>query len=109
MTENELSGSYTIGILSYERLEGLQVHENVEIYERAVRLIENYFNGEEEVLEAENTVPTAADNTFSFGLPPPQTFGKQQQHQNFSKGFSFGDQNASSTAAVPQTFHFGEF
>ena len=53
-------------------LESLQEHQNQAIYERAVAMIETFFEGEEEV--DENAAPNRADNgsTFSFGFAAKQ-------------------------------------
>jgi hypothetical protein len=48
-----------------EKLENLQDHENHDVYQKAMRLIETYFNGEE---ESENLAPTVSNNAFSFGI-----------------------------------------
>ena len=50
-----------------EALENLQEHENDEVYQKAVELIETYCNDEEE--GGENIVPeVGTNNQFSFGL-----------------------------------------
>lgn len=80
-----------------EKLEGLQEHENQEVYEKAVHIIETYFNGEEEG-ESENCAPTNSNpNTFGFGI----------SNANTSKAFNFG--SSSSANVIPQTsgFSFG--
>lgn len=79
-----------------ERLEGLQEHENQEVYAKAVHLIEEYFNGEEEG-DSENCAPANNNpNTFGFGL----------SNANSSKAFNFGSAAAN---AIPQPsgFSFG--
>lgn len=50
------------------KLELLQEHENHEVYEKAVRIIEKYFSGEEEEEDSENVAPTINANTFNFGI-----------------------------------------
>lgn len=54
-----------------EKLEDLQAHQDQEIYDRVVEIIERFF-GEEEV-EDENLAPTYDGDNFAFGLssPPP--------------------------------------
>ena len=54
-----------------DKIEALQQHENDEIYQQAVRIIETYF-GEDEG-EDENVVPNVAagDSKFAFGLGAP--------------------------------------
>lgn len=54
-----------------DKLETLQDHENQEIYERAVRIIEKYFGADEDASESENLAPavSATQNVFSFGVP----------------------------------------
>lgn len=52
-----------------DKLELLQEHENEDVYQRAVKILETYFGGEEEE-ESENLVPQSnAENAFSFGVP----------------------------------------
>eukprot|EP01037_Dinobryon_pediforme_P016663 gene16663-16843_t len=60
-----------------DKLENLQEHENQEVYERAVRIIEKYFGTEDEN-ESENLAPavSASQNVFSFGLPSSVTVPK---------------------------------
>jgi hypothetical protein len=53
-----------------EKLEALQTHQNHEIYEKAVRIIENYFGGVEEDTALAPSVD-ARSNTFSFGFGQP--------------------------------------
>lgn len=51
-----------------DKLETLQEHENKDVYDRAVRIIEKYFGGEEED-ESENLAPVQGDGqSFSFGF-----------------------------------------
>jgi importin subunit alpha-6/7 len=49
-----------------EKLENLQDHENHEVYQRSMRIIEVYFNGEQE--ESENVAPVVTNNSYSFGI-----------------------------------------
>jgi Atypical Arm repeat len=54
-------------------IENLQEHQNLDVYEKAVSIVETFFGGEE-VDEDENLVPETNDNgTFTFGIssPPP--------------------------------------
>jgi len=51
-----------------EKLEMLQEHENEDVYNKAVGIIEKYFGAEDEV-EGENVAPAANGNTFAFGAP----------------------------------------
>lgn len=62
-------------------IEGLQEHENEEVYQRAVRIIETYF-GLDEDEESENLAPQVDGNTFSFGI---QSTGKAEV--DFGKNF----------------------
>jgi len=68
-----------------DKVEALQSHENVEVYEKAVRLIETYFGGEDDE-ENEQIQPqvNAANNTFAFGAQPVAAVG--------GGGFDFGGQ-----------------
>ena len=53
-----------------DKLETLQEHENQEVYDKAVKIIEKYFGGEEEEGESENAAPVVGSNgTYAFGMP----------------------------------------
>jgi len=52
-------------------IEKLQEHQNEDIYEKAVRIIETYF-GVDDNLEDENLVPNVDGDTFAFGIPNKQ-------------------------------------
>lgn len=101
-----------------DKLENLQEHENEEVYNKAVRIIEQYFNGEDEVTEDdlfspfdnENTAPNAQ---YDFGMP--STTGKaadfnnqfvNSPHNSFPPSFGA---NAINTALPPPpaTYNFG--
>jgi len=47
-----------------DKLEQLQNHQNQEIYEKSVSILENYFSAEE---EDDNIAPTATASQFTFG------------------------------------------
>ena len=50
-----------------DKLEQLQEHENTEIYNKAIKLLETYFGGAEE--DSENLMPATNDHgNFSFGI-----------------------------------------
>ena len=53
-----------------DKIENLQSHENQEVYERAVRIIEKYFGTEDETNENENLAPAVlnSQNKYSFGF-----------------------------------------
>lgn len=53
-----------------DKIEELQKHENIEIYNKSIKLIETYFNEEEET-ENENIAPaySSQGNNYSFGFP----------------------------------------
>ncbi|KAL6053342.1 Inositol monophosphatase 2 [Balamuthia mandrillaris] len=57
-----------------DKIEQLQVHQNVDIYEKAVKILETYYAGQEQ--EDQNIAPNvdAAQGTFTFGAPqaPPK-------------------------------------
>jgi hypothetical protein len=54
-----------------EKLENLQDHENNDVYNKAMKILETYFGGAEE--ESENLTPAVnAGNVFAFGLPAQQ-------------------------------------
>jgi len=75
----EATNTFTLLIEEAEgidRLEALQSHENTQIYDKVVRLLENYFGAAEEV---ENLAPAVATNqlTYNFGsnITQPPTGG----------------------------------
>lgn len=51
-----------------EKIESLQHHANEKIYEAAVRILENYFEGEDEE-DHDDLAPTAGPNGYSFEAP----------------------------------------
>lgn len=53
-----------------DKIEQLQVHQNIDIYEKAVKILETYFAAQED--EDQNIAPAidASQGTFSFGAPP---------------------------------------
>lgn len=57
-----------------ERLENLQEHENHEVYQKAVSIVEKYFGGVEE--ESENLTPALGNNAYQFGIPTANTVAK---------------------------------
>jgi len=58
-----------------EQIEKLQEHENEEIYNKCVEMIETYFEGEE--VDNENIAPSIQDNGFKFGVPQAKNLEKQ--------------------------------
>eukprot|EP01097_Dermamoeba_algensis_P003276 TRINITY_DN2309_c0_g1_i1.p1 TRINITY_DN2309_c0_g1~~TRINITY_DN2309_c0_g1_i1.p1 ORF type:complete len:531 (-),score=137.66 TRINITY_DN2309_c0_g1_i1:599-2158(-) len=54
-----------------DKIERLQKHQNNDIYERSVRILENYFGAEEDE-EDHNLVPDQGASTFSFGTKAPE-------------------------------------
>lgn len=82
-----------------DKLESLQEHEDEGIYTRAVRILENYFGGEEEV-ESENLAPAVSaqnPNTFSFGLPAAGSG---------AKALNFGDNSAPNANVFSAQYQF---
>merc|ERR1712224_985064 len=74
-----------------EKIEELQNHGDHAVYQKAVEIIERFFDGEEEN-EDENIVPTLRDDAFSFGmsaLPSKNLFSESVS----SNTFTFGQQN----------------
>ncbi|GAB4816813.1 hypothetical protein N2152v2_003859 [Parachlorella kessleri] len=68
-----------------DKIEDLQNHSNEDIYEKAVALLENYFDVEDG--EVENLAPAvdAAQGTYQFGAPG---FGQQQPQGGFNFNMS---------------------
>lgn len=59
-----------------EKLEALQQHENEEVYQKSMQMIEKYFSAEDGENESENIAPSVGqNNTFNFGFGM-QTTGK---------------------------------
>lgn len=75
-----------------EKLELLQEHENLDVYEKAVKIIEKFFQGEEEgqVYDSENVNPGVSEGNkmFSFGLPAVNQTSMGMVPSN-KGGFSF--------------------
>jgi HEAT repeat protein len=92
-----------------DKIEALQEHENVDIYEKSVHIIEAYFGEEEE--ECENMAPPQDANakTFAFGAPAPMTqaFGVQQQQQQVAPAFNFGGSTNFNQQQQSSAFAFG--
>ena len=53
-----------------DKLEELQSHENVAVYERASRLIDLYLADHDANAEDAQIAPQATAEQFSFGVPP---------------------------------------
>jgi len=72
------------------KIEALQHHENTEIYEKAIRILETFFGAEEEEEDA-NIMPAVAGDqqTFSFGTPAavPGAPVQGQEQQQPAAGF----------------------
>lgn len=85
-----------------ELIEGLQEHQNEDIYEKAISIIEQFFGIEDE-LEDENVAPMVDGNTFTFGVPTKEGNNDaslmQQQPMMPLQPFNFVASDAGSTAA----------
>lgn len=66
-----------------DHIEGLQEHENDDIYEKAVAIIERYF-GCDDAQEDENLAPVVSGDTFAFGVDATKTEGEAAQSFNFA-------------------------
>mmetsp|Transcript_36856 Transcript_36856/g.68525 ORF Transcript_36856/g.68525 Transcript_36856/m.68525 type:complete len:529 (+) Transcript_36856:37-1623(+) len=65
-----------------DKLELLQEHENEDVYNRAVKILETYFGGEEDD-ESENLAPqSSTSNSFAFGFSG-QTAGTEMPKSTF--------------------------
>jgi len=69
-------------VFGLDKIEFLQSHENIEIYQKAFDIIERYFGTEEEDKEV---APAVDSNTNQFSFPT----GGQQQQQVQQQGFQF--------------------
>lgn len=71
-----------------DKIEGLQQHQNNDIYEKAVKIIENHFGADE--VEDENLAPeTNEDGTFAFGLPTKNAAESNDFSQEPLQPFNF--------------------
>ena len=75
-----------------DRIEGLQEHENNEVYAKVVKIIETYFGVEEN--EDENILPSINGGSFAFGLTKTDdltstTSGTTQQQPLHPFNFSY--------------------
>lgn len=76
-----------------DKIESLQDHENEELYEKAVHILETYFDIDEG--EDQNLAPTVTGSGYQFG----STAQPGAQSGNL---FNFGDPAAAAGAVVPQ-------
>jgi importin subunit alpha-6/7 len=81
-----------------EHLEQLQSHESVEVYEKAVYIIEQYFGSEDD--EDENIAPAQENGMFSFGIneSAKQLFPEQESAVTDSYSSALGTSNFDWTA-----------
>ena len=80
LSKAEIGSQYDVLLDSLdgvEKIENLQNHSSNEIYNKAIKIIEDFFSGDEED-ECENIAPKMNDKTFSFGT-------------NFGSNTAFGD------------------
>ncbi|EME31274.1 Importin subunit alpha-1b [Galdieria sulphuraria] len=63
-----------------DKIESLQTHINEEIYSKALKILETYFNGASEPVEG--VTPVSTEGQFGFGL---------NSHVPSQGGFNFGD------------------
>lgn len=76
-----------------DKVEALQDHPNEDLYEKAVHILETYFDIDEG--EDQNLAPQATATGYAFGAPAPE--GGQQMMFNFGNaqegtGFNFSQQ-----------------
>lgn len=51
-----------------EKIENLQSHKDEGIYNKSVKIIDDFFSGEDDENEDENIAPKTNENTFAFGV-----------------------------------------
>jgi importin subunit alpha-6/7 len=82
------------------KLEALQEHKVDEVYEKALKIVEKFFGGEDEE-ESENLAPAVHSNqmnTFGFGL--------SQEKSGVQKGFNFSFNGAAAASTgAPNTLN----
>jgi importin subunit alpha-1 len=85
--ETGTANPYTViieEVFGLDKIEFLQSHENIEIYQKAFDIIERYFGTEEEDKEV---APAVDNNTNQFSFPTAAQ--QQQQQQQVQQGFQF--------------------
>jgi len=78
-----------------KKLESLQEHENTDVYEKAVKIVETYFMEEDDnALQMEPEID-GANQQYAFNVNAPQqmNFGGNDGQMNFSGGGSGGGMN----------------
>ena len=78
-----------------DKIEALQEHQNEDLYEKAVSILETYFECEEG--DDQNLAPQLAGNQYAFGQAAPQG------------GFNFGDAASQGGAAPGGAFNFQNY
>ncbi len=73
-------------------IEGLQEHENISVYQKAVKILETYFGAEDEEQET-STAPIASAQQYQFGAPPPPPAGGMGGFGSGAPTFNFGFQS----------------
>jgi len=81
-TRNEMA-TYVAEAEGLAKIEELQQHDNVEIYEKCIKILETYIELEDE--EDTNIAPEVQGNQFAFGAAQPQG-GQQGQGFNYNFG-----------------------
>ena len=88
LNKAEAGSQYDVLLDSFdgvEKIENLQNHRSNDVYDKAIKIIEDFFSGDEED-ECENIAPKMNDKTFSFGT----TFGNNAAFGDISNAqFSF--------------------
>ena len=85
-TRNEMA-TYIAEAEGLAKIEELQTHDNVEIYEKCIKILESYIELEDE--EDANVAPTVQGNQFQFGGNMQQGAPGGQQGGGFT-GYNFG-------------------
>ncbi|GMH52512.1 hypothetical protein TrLO_g7815 [Triparma laevis f. longispina] len=81
-TRNEMA-TYVAEAEGLAKIEELQQHDNVDIYEKCIKILETYIELEDE--EDTNIAPEVQGNQFAFGAAQPQ--GGQQGQGGFNYNF----------------------
>jgi importin subunit alpha-1 len=84
-----------------DKIEMLQEHQNEDLYEKAVQILEQFFDVEEG--EDQNLAPALdmAQGTYAFGAPQPQAGG--------FNSFNFGEGGQQQQPQQQQAFNFAGF
>ncbi|KAG5187547.1 armadillo-type protein [Tribonema minus] len=92
-TDQNMMATYIAEAGGMDKIENLQMHDNLSIYNKALKILTKYFGAEDE--EDAALAPATDGATFSFGQPPAggaggAAFGGNQPVQGYNFGGPMG-------------------